>query len=87
MLLLLYGGRGWIGKQFVEILKSQNIDYHISNLRVDKTEEITKEIEKLKPTHLISFIGRTHGEEFSTIDYLEKKEKFMRMLEIIFFLL
>tara|TARA_R110001592_G_scaffold18816_3_gene77635 strand:- start:892 stop:2706 length:1815 start_codon:yes stop_codon:yes gene_type:complete len=75
MLLLLYGGKGWIGKQFVEILKSQNIDYHMSNLRVDKTEEISREIEELNPTHLISFIGRTHGEEFSTIDYLEKKGK------------
>lgn len=75
MNLLIYGGNGWIGNQFVTILKERNIKYHISGLRVDNTEEITKEIDELKPTHLVSFIGRTHGEGYTTIDYLEQKGK------------
>lgn len=75
MKLLIYGGKGWIGNQFVNILKKKNINYHISNLRVDNTEEIKREIEEIKPTHIVSFIGRTHGEGYTTIDYLEQKGK------------
>lgn len=75
MKLLIYGGKGWIGNQFISILKENNISYNISELRVDNTEEIKDEIDKIKPTHLVSFIGRTHGEGFTTIDYLEQKGK------------
>jgi len=42
MELLIYGGNGWIGNQFVTILKERNINCHISALRVDNTEEIIK---------------------------------------------
>ena len=75
MKLIIYGGKGWIGKQFINILKEKNINYTISKLRVDNTQEIRREIEEIKPTHLISFIGRTHGEGYTTIDYLEQKGK------------
>ena len=75
MKLLIYGGKGWIGQQFVTILKERNICYHISSLRVDNTKEISKEIDEIRPTHLVSFIGRTHGEGYTTIDYLEQKGK------------
>jgi len=75
MKLLIYGGKGWIGNQFVSILKERNIKYHITELRVDNTEEITREIDEIKPTHLVSFIGRTHGKGYTTIDYLEQKGK------------
>lgn len=75
MKLLIYGGKGWIGGQFIKILLSKNINYHVSGLRVDNTEEIRREIEEIKPTHLVSFIGRTHGEGYTTIDYLEQKGK------------
>ena len=75
MKLIIYGGKGWIGGQFIDILKEKNINYHISDLRVDNTEQIISEIEELKPSHLVSFIGRTHGEGYTTIDYLEQKGK------------
>jgi hypothetical protein len=32
-------------------------------------------IEKVLPTHIVSLIGRTHGKDFSTIDYLEQPGK------------
>ena len=38
-----------------------------------------KELDTIKPTHVISFIGRTHGtigdKEYTTIDYLEQPGK------------
>ena len=81
MNILIYGGKGWIGSQFVDILKILNIDFKVSSIKVDlnlKTE-ILNEIENYKPTNVISFIGRTHGKigdkYYSTIDYLEQDEK------------
>lgn len=80
MKLLIYGHRGWIGTQFLELLKNeQDVDYELSEICCDDYEEISKEIEKVKPTHLVSFIGRTHGTHnkkyYSTIDYLEQDGK------------
>tara|TARA_B110000208_G_C11694437_1_gene403556 strand:+ start:886 stop:1182 length:297 start_codon:yes stop_codon:yes gene_type:complete len=73
MKLLLYGSRGWIGKQFLEILHSQGIPYHIGTARVDDTDKLDEELKRISPTNVISFIGRTHGEicgkKYSTIDY------------------
>jgi dTDP-glucose 4,6-dehydratase len=73
MKFLIYGGKGWIGKQFISLLKEE--DFILSNVRVDSYKELEKEIQEVNPTHLISFIGRTSGEGFSTIDYLEQKGK------------
>ena len=79
MKILIYGSRGWIGSQFKEILENQNINYTEGNSRVDNEIELLQEIVKINPTHIISFIGRTHGKildkEYSTIDYLEEKGK------------
>ena len=79
MKLLIYGSRGWIGKQFLEILHSQGISYHIGTARVDDTDKLDEELKRISPTNVISFIGRTHGEicgkKYSTIDYLEQPGK------------
>ena len=79
MKILIYGSRGWIGSQFKEILENQNINYIEGKSRVDNEIELLEEIVKINPTHIISFIGRTHGKigdkEYSTIDYLEEKGK------------
>ena len=77
MIILIIGANGWIGKQFQEILnKYDDIKYNISKSRADNYDDLQKDI---KPTHIISFIGRTHGtingKEYSTIDYLEEKGK------------
>ena len=79
MKLLIYGGGGWIGKQFIQILKNNNVEYAEGVSRVDSEKWLKEEINYIKPTHIISFIGRTHGvindKVYSTIDYLEQPGK------------
>tara|TARA_B100001758_G_C18383736_1_gene598790 strand:+ start:581 stop:1480 length:900 start_codon:yes stop_codon:yes gene_type:complete len=84
MKILIYGGNGWIGQQFVDILKNtqshdKTIEYSLGNSRVDNETELMKEVNDYQPTHIISFIGRTHGKidekVYSTIDYLEQPGK------------
>ena len=84
MLILVYGSRGWIGTQFVNFLQSfiindPTIKYIIGKARIDNENDLLDEIRLINPTHIISFIGRTHGnidgKIYTTIDYLEEKGK------------
>ena len=79
MKVLVYGHRGWIGEQFIHILQKENINYYLGSSRVENTDSLKEEIDTIQPTHIISFIGRTHGrigeKEYTTIDYLEQKGK------------
>ena len=79
MKILIYGSNGWIGSQVIQYLESNNINYVKGLSRVDNIEELEKEIITVKPTHILSLIGRTHGkignEVYSTIDYLEQEGK------------
>ena len=81
MKVLLYGSNGWIGNQFLELLLSNNINVVCGTSRVDNIESISNEINNVKPTHVVSFIGRTHGvidgKVYPTIDYLEKEGKLL----------
>jgi len=51
----------------------------IGNARTDHEINLEEELEAVSPTHVASFIGRTHGrignKEFTTIDYLEEPGK------------
>tara|TARA_B100001287_G_C22632928_1_gene506103 strand:+ start:491 stop:1372 length:882 start_codon:yes stop_codon:yes gene_type:complete len=79
MKVLVYGHKGWIGQQFLYILNEQKIDYMCGRARCDRNGSVDIEISYYKPTHVISFIGRTHGSRngktYSTIDYLETPDK------------
>ena len=81
MKILIYGSKGWIANQFIDIIINKNTDVNcICGIsRVDNEETLIKEIKTVNPTHIISFIGRTHGvigdKEYSTIDYLEQDGK------------
>ena len=79
MNLLIYGSNGWIGSQFIELLNSKNINYTQGKSRTDNYDTLIDEINILKPTHIVSFIGRTHGKigdkKYTTIDYLEQEGK------------
>jgi dTDP-glucose 4,6-dehydratase len=81
MNVLLYGSKGWIGGQFAEILKQNNIDYNEGKSRTDNEITLNDEIETINPTHVVSFIGRTHGKidnkTYTTIDYLEQEGKLL----------
>ena len=79
MNILIYGSNGWIGKQIIEYLNLSNIKYTRGKSRVDNIIDLQNEIKKIKPTHILSLIGRTHGiingNVYSTIDYLEHSDK------------
>lgn len=80
--LLIYGSNGWIGHQFINLLRknySETINFVEGIERCNDIENIKTEIDNEKPTHIISFIGRTHGvineKVYGTIDYLEQPGK------------
>jgi nucleoside-diphosphate-sugar epimerase len=77
MKILIYGSAGWIGSQFIAMLQDENVV--IGEARMDDIERVKIEIEDHEPTHVVSFIGRTHGKiddrVFNTIDYLEQPDK------------
>jgi dTDP-glucose 4,6-dehydratase len=79
MNILIYGSNGWIGEQFKNLLILNNIKYVCGISRVDSDITLLKEIIDTQPTHIVSFIGRTHGtikeKKYTTIDYLEQKGK------------
>ena len=75
MKLLIFGSKGWIGRQFCEYLDENNILYIESDSRADNEKDVEKEILEHLPSNIISLIGRTYGENFNTIDYLEQPGK------------
>jgi 3,5-epimerase/4-reductase len=79
MKVLVYGSQGWIGKQFVKLLSNKNVEFVEGKSRVDCIEDVEKELDSFNPSHVISFIGRTHGKIngkiYTTIDYLEQEGK------------
>jgi len=74
-ILLFYGSRGWIGTLFLKYIKKQGIQVFEGTSRLDDKKALTIEIQSVRPTHIISFTGRTHGvidnKKINTIDYLE----------------
>ena len=78
-MVLIYGSKGWIGSQVCELLKKLGIEFIEGKIRAEDIDGLEKEIEEIKPTHIMSFIGRTHGKigdcEYTTIDYLEQPGK------------
>jgi 3,5-epimerase/4-reductase len=81
MKILIYGSKGWIGSQFKDILFENNVLFLEGNARVDNINDLENEIDLINPTHIVSFIGRTHGnyngKNISTIDYLEQPGKLL----------
>uniref|UniRef100_A0A6C0HQ87 NAD(P)-binding domain-containing protein n=1 Tax=viral metagenome TaxID=1070528 RepID=A0A6C0HQ87_9ZZZZ len=85
MKILVYGHKGWIGGQFILLLENTQYDYILGTERVDNTPLLIQEIYTVKPTHIVSFIGRTHGTiddiEYTTIDYLEQPGKLVENIK------
>ena len=79
MKVLVFGSKGWIGGQFVKVLNKAKVLYVEATSRADDYESVKNEMKEVRPTHVISFIGRTHGQidgkEYTTIDYLEQEGK------------
>jgi UDP-glucose 4,6-dehydratase len=70
---LVYGHAGWIGQQYIQVLEQKNIAYQRAETRPgdDPDSSVEQEIDSVRPTHIVSLLGRTHGPGSSTIDYLE----------------
>ncbi|NBV43190.1 NAD-dependent epimerase/dehydratase family protein, partial [bacterium] len=75
MIILFFGSQGWIGQQFAHYLQANNITYIQSAVRADNQAGVEEEIKLHNPTHIVAFIGRTHGDNINTIDYLEQPGK------------
>ena len=80
MKVLVYGSKGWIGGMFMDFLLSKGVTAVAGDSRIDSEYLIDELIEK-SPTHVITFIGRTHGvidgNSINTIDYLEYPGKLL----------
>jgi len=89
MKIIVYGHAGWIGTQFTELLKKEKeinpLEFILGKSRVDDTTSLCKELDDYSPSHVISFIGRTHGTigstKYSTIDYLEQPGKLVENIK------
>jgi dTDP-glucose 4,6-dehydratase len=90
MKLLVYGHAGWIGNQFIKLLQKEKqinntIDFVLGKSRIDDTPALCKELDEVAPSHVISFIGRTHGTigttKYTTIDYLEQPGKLVENIK------
>ncbi len=81
MKLLILGHNGWICKKFIKYLNEipNNINIITYNSKI-KDNSFEKIIIKSKPSHIISFIGRTSGKIedkiYNNIDYLEQPGTF-----------
>jgi len=73
----LIGSKGWIGQQVLDLLckRSDVALVQESTVRADDLVSLQEKLRAVKPTHVISCMGRTHGvidgKEIPTIDYLE----------------
>jgi 3,5-epimerase/4-reductase len=81
MKVLIYGSKGWIGQQVLCEFEKQNITFVEGNVRAVNQLELIDEIKEIRPTHIVSLIGRTHGNEgdknYTTIDYLQDSSKLL----------
>lgn len=79
MRVLVYGANGWIGSQFIKLLEGKGVDHVAGAARADDYHALLEEVTRVQPTHVVSFIGRTHGsigeKKYTTIDYLEQEGK------------
>jgi UDP-glucose 4,6-dehydratase len=77
---LVWGHKGWIGQQFVPLLKAKGYEVVEATSRADDGDAVKAEVDSVHPTHLVCLIGRTHGEGYTTIDYLEQPGKLIENL-------
>jgi 3,5-epimerase/4-reductase len=74
---LVFGYKGWIGQQVVNILESDSEEHTVitTDTRADDEQNVDKLLQDVQPDRVVSLIGRTHGPGYTTIDYLEQKGK------------
>jgi len=59
--VLVFGGKtGWIGGLMVDILKEKGIEVLCANSRVQNREDVDKELDEVKPSHVLMSAGITY---------------------------
>jgi len=56
---LVFGPKGWIGEQLIAMLKAQGETVHASVNRLEDRNLIEKELDEIKPTHVLNAAGKT----------------------------
>lgn len=82
MKALVFGSRGWIGGYILPMLEQRGfvvIEPPVG-LRADDTRAAAEYIRQTNPDRVVCLVGRTHGEGFTTIDYLEQPGKLVENL-------
>jgi len=73
---LIFGHNGWIGKQVIKLLENDtNNEIITCEYRVEDEINIENIITTKCPNRIICVIGRTYGDKYNSIDYLEQKGK------------
>ena len=75
MKILVWGHKGWIGTQVLQSIEAAGHEGIGAQSRADNEAAVKAELEQVKPDRIICLIGRTRGDGFLTIDYLEQKGK------------
>jgi len=76
MKFLIYGHKGFLGKEFVEMVeKTGKYEVVLGQCRVDDDEGVEKEIMTHQPDRVITLAGRVRGGDIKTADYLEGTDK------------
>jgi dTDP-4-dehydrorhamnose reductase len=74
--ILVFGSNGWIGQKVVNLLQAiPSVTVFFAKSRAENAIAVREEIFANRVSHVMCFIGRTHGEGITTIDYLEKPGK------------
>ena len=83
MKVLIIGGNGWIGEQFQTFFKKRDIEFIVSDYRINDETDYDELIDSIllnNVTNVLCLIGRTHGPGKPSIDYLESKDKLFENL-------
>ncbi|ORC92794.1 uncharacterized protein TM35_000021200 [Trypanosoma theileri] len=77
MRFLVWGHKGWIGQMFTQLLATAGHEAVGATSRADDVDAVQQELIDVRPDRVVSFIGRTRGGAFLTIDYLEQPGKLL----------
>lgn len=71
--VLFFGARGWIGQQFLKVLTADpHLDVCTPHVWVDDVPAVAELLDSHQPDRVLCFVGRTHGPDMPSIDYLEE---------------
>lgn len=73
--VVLFGHKGWIASLFIPYLEAEGFDIIYPNIRADDEGALRTFFAEHQPSHVVSMIGRTHGPECNSVDYLELSGK------------